>query len=122
MQSIEELKQKIKGGLSAMLGDWGVFVIVFLIALSSFGLGRLSGLEHVRPPVAILQTAVGDKPRAMTIGGLVVASRSGSAYYFPWCAGALKILPQNQLWFTSEEKALRAGYVPAKNCKGLNSN
>lgn len=119
MASIQELWLKIKNWTDSAIGDWGLIAVVFLIGIASFGLGRLSVLEAVRPPVSITNAPTIAEPRGMSIGGLVVASRTGSAYYFPWCASAAKIVPQNQVWFASEEKARQAGYAPAKNCKGL---
>lgn len=119
MESIREWGQKIKIFLEGGASDWTFPIIVFLVALGSFGLGRLSAIEEVRPPIFITQAAVEAKPRGMYLGGEIVASRSGSAYYFPWCAGASKIALQNQVWFGSEAAAQKAGYAPAKNCKGL---
>jgi len=55
----------------------------------------------------------------MAVGGLVVASRTGSVYHFPWCAGASQIKAENQIWYSSEEAAKEAGYAPSRNCKGL---
>jgi len=119
MESIQEAWLKIKNLTEDLVEGWGTILIVLLVALGSFGLGRLSVLESVKAPVSITQAPTEANPRGMNIGGLVVASRSGSAYYFPWCTAADKILLQNRIWFTSEEKARQAGYAPAKNCKGL---
>ena len=119
MQSIQEGWLKIKNWTADAIGEWSLIVIVLLIGFGSFGLGRLSMLERVRPPVSILQAPTVAEPKGMSIGGLIVASRTGNAYYFPWCTGVSKILLQNQIWFASEEKARNAGYLPAKNCKGL---
>lgn len=119
MASIAELKPKIKSAAENALGEWGLVAIVFLVALSSFGLGRLSALEDAKPPVSIRTAPELQAPRGMYIGGLYVASRGGSAYYYPWCSGASKILVANRVWFPSEEAARKAGYAPAKNCKGL---
>ncbi len=119
MQRIQETWLKIKSVAEHTLGEWGLMAVVFLVALSSFGLGRLSALEDARPPVSI-ETAPGlQAPRGMYIGGLIVAARGGSTYYYPWCTGAAKILPGNRVWFESEEAARAAGYAPAKNCRGL---
>src|SRR3989338_3258909 len=114
-----DFTNKIKNWADIAIGEWGLLLIVLLVALGSFGLGRLSVLETVRPPVSIINAATIAEPRGMNIGGLIVASRTGSAYYFPWCASASKIAPQNQVWFASEKKARQAGYSPAKNCRGL---
>lgn len=119
MGSIQEWRGKIKSFADHAIGEWGLLLIVFLIAISSFGLGRLSVMVDARPPVAIAQAPELAEPRGMDIGGLYVASRSGSAYYYPWCSGASRILPQNRVWFATTEAAAKAGYAPAKNCKGL---
>ncbi len=121
MGSIEESGQKIKAFFDRGLADWGLIVIVILVGLASFGLGRLSASERSQGLVTITEAAEASERRAMSPGGLIVAARSGSAYYFPWCAGAVKILPQNQRWFATEAAARAAGYVAAKNCKGLGS-
>ncbi len=51
--------------------------------------------------------------------GMLVASKNGTKYHFPWCAGASQIAEKNKIWFDSYEKAKKAGYTPAVNCKGL---
>lgn len=51
--------------------------------------------------------------------GLLVASKSGKKYHFPWCAGALQIADKNKIWFSSYEEAIKAGYTPASNCPNL---
>ena len=122
MRNIQDIGLKIKGLGADMVHEWGLVVIVFLVAIASFGLGRLSALEEARPPVSIAQAPSAANQQAIAPGGLLVAARSGSVYYYPWCTGASKILLQNQRWFQSEDAARKAGYAPAKNCKGLNSN
>ena len=119
MGRIQDIGLKIKGLGADLVHEWGLVLIVFLVALASFGLGRLSALEDARPPISITQAPTAANQQAIAPGGLLVAARSGSVYYYPWCTGASKILPQNQRWFQSEEAARKAGYAPAKNCKGL---
>ena len=121
MESIREWGHKIKAFLDAALGDWGLLGLVFLVASAAFALGRLSALEDVRPPVSITQAPAETLAQPIAMGGLIVASKGGSAYYYPWCNGATKIAPANQMWFASEAAAQKAGYAPAKNCKGLGS-
>src|SRR3989338_874188 len=122
MRNIQEYGQKIKGFLDAGIGDWGLVAIIFLTALGSFGLGRLSALVEPRPPVSLTTSAQKSVPVALAMGGHVVAAWSGSVYYYPWCSGAGNIARQNQRWFTDEKSARAAGYQPAKNCKGLSSD
>ncbi len=105
-----------------LLHEWGLYVAVLLLGLASFGLGRLSALESLKQPVSVAQTASVGAVRPLNIGGMFVASRTGTVYYFPWCGSVENIEPMNQIWFKNEEAAKSAGYRPAKNCKGLSSN
>ena len=117
--NIPEFRLKIKNLAEDWVGEWGLVAIVLLLSLASFGLGRLSAQEGAKPVVAVREAPPAALVREMAVGGLVVASRRGSAYHYPWCAGASSIAEGNKVWFKSEEAARRAGYAPAKNCKGL---
>lgn len=118
-QRIQEYWLQIKALLDQGLAEWGIFLIVVLVGLISFGLGRLSSLQEALPPISIQKSVQMAAVAPVAPGGLVVAARGGSSYYFPWCGGADKISAQNRVWFKSEEAARAAGYVPAKNCRGL---
>ena len=117
---IQEYRQKIKNVLQDAMGDFGIPVLVVLVGIASFGLGRLSALEDARPAISISQaaSAAGAIP-PISPGGMFVAAKTGTVYYYPWCAGATKIAPANQQWFATEVAAQKAGYKAAKNCKGL---
>jgi hypothetical protein len=117
--NIAESWQGIKARLDLGLSEWGLVALVCLVGVASFGLGRLSALEDVRPPVSLEQAPTTASPQALSVGGLIVASKTGSVYYFPWCSGALKMTEQNKRWFADEASALAAGYTPSKSCKGL---
>lgn len=142
--SIKHLGEKIKGLPSLFLNiKTEVFVtaLIILVGLAGFGLGRLSGLEKNRGEIQILRaenTVVNVSPSASlskavtvppmsaaaimateTAQGLLVASKSGAKYHFPWCAGASQIADKNKIWFASYEQAQKAGYTRASNCKGL---
>ena len=119
MPNIPDIWTHCKAGLETAVGDWGLVAVVFLVAFASFGLGRLSGTEASKSAISVGQAPMEAKPMGMAIGGLVEASRTGTVYYFPWCGGAANIKPENQLWFKTEDAAKAAGYVAAKNCKGL---
>ena len=56
---------------------------------------------------------------ATSAGGTVIGSKTGKKYYFPWCATAKRIKPENQVTFASADAAKAAGYTPGGNCKGL---
>lgn len=50
-------------------------------------------------------------------GGRVVASKNGTKYHHPWCAGASQIKEENKIWYESELEAQQAGLTKAKNCQ-----
>ena len=118
-ERITQVSGEIKGRVDQGLAEWGIFAIVVLVGLIAFGLGRLSALEEVRPPISIQNSPAMAAPIPVAPGGLVVAAKTGNSYYFPWCGGADKIAAGNRVWFKSEAEAKAAGYVAAKNCKGL---
>jgi hypothetical protein len=119
---VQEFWGKVKYGAEIALGEWGLILVVFLVACASFGLGRLSAMEAAKPAVSVGQAPLEGEPRGMAIGGLVVASRNGSVYHFPWCSGANQISAANKVWFASEQAAKDAGYTPSKSCKGLGNS
>ena len=112
--------------------DVYIVAIIILVGLSGFGLGRLSALAEGRLSVYIegkesvqasVEGAVGeifsDQEDSEGEVGLLVASKNGSKYHFPWCSGAQRMKEENKIWFDSAEEARAAGYMPAANCKGL---
>lgn len=52
-------------------------------------------------------------------GGEVIASKSGHSYYLSWCGMVKRIKESNKVTFASRGEAEKAGYAPAKHCKGL---
>jgi micrococcal nuclease len=62
-------------------------------------------------PAPILATAT------TATGGQFVGSLESDKYHYPSCRWAKKILPQNEIWFSSSQEARRAGYVPCGVCK-----
>ncbi len=119
MGSIPELYTKIKNRTEDGLREWGVGIIVMLVGLGSFGLGRLSVVETPQGPVTLLEASSSPETPQIPLGGQLVAARTGTVYYYPWCAGAAKITPEKQVWFPTEAAAQKAGFRAAKNCKGL---
>lgn len=107
-------------------------LLIILVALASFGLGRLSLLEERRTPVTINNNIVpeetginttnttekeniGVKQSAVQATG-IVASKNGTKYYFPWCGGLSRISEQNKVTFSSAKEAEAAGHTIAANC------
>ncbi|PCI28180.1 hypothetical protein COB52_04005 [Candidatus Kaiserbacteria bacterium] len=117
-QSIRERVVQIKGNTPKMGQDVFIVLVLMLVGLGAFGLGRLSMMEEQRPAIRMFeQTMKNVDPISM--GGLVVASRNGSKYHFPWCSGAQRMSEVNKVWFKSIDEAKKAGFTAAGNCKGL---
>ena len=100
-------------------------VLLILVAIASFGLGRQSGLvssdlgvikEERR--VEILQPQAPQAAAITTTAqeGSIVASKSGTKYHLTTCPGASQIKESNKIYFGSREEAEGAGYTPAANC------
>lgn len=108
-------------------------LLIVLVGLASFGLGRLSAFDEARGGLRLdaapellpandgnvkhsQGAVVGQAAQAQ---GQFVASRSGVAYHYPWCSGAKRISDENKIYFESRREAEQAGYRAAKNCPGL---
>lgn len=107
---------------NALSGSVLTFILILLVGVASFGLGRLSAVDSPFSPLYNRIALIEEQSIALALGGKFVASKNGSAYYFPWCSGVERINTSNMIWFDSREKAEKAGYAPAKNCKGLQEN
>jgi hypothetical protein len=125
--------------------DLFIVLLVCLVATASFGLGKLSALEKKKTPIQVLK--VQDELLAGVVGkieptlkaensptvnynfataldpqtskGIVLASKSGKRYYYPWCTGVDRIKEENKVWFATIEDAKKAGLTPASGCAGL---
>ena len=86
------------------------------LAVTSFGLGRLSGIQETRTPVTISRTSRTDSRPSSS---LLVGSEHSDKYHYPWCPGAQRIKASNRITFRSQGDARREGYSAADNCPGL---
>ncbi len=114
--------------------------IVALVALSAFGLGRLSAAPgqaglRVLYPEATAATPLYSTAAVAAVGGVsitpphsaeatrglgnYVASKNGSKYYLVSCSSANRIKAENKVYFGSAQQAAAAGYEPAANCPGI---
>lgn len=108
-----------------------LMALLLLASLGSFGLGVMAGKENGgdtgdRLSIEKVEQAEAQplaepfrKAAAPAGGGQLVASKTGTKYYLPWCGSARRIKEENKIWFASKAEAEAAGYEPAKNCKGL---
>jgi hypothetical protein len=116
--------------LKPILADDGFYLslLVLVVAVASFGLGRASvpiqspgeaTVALVAPPV-MTSVAPGEAadPQAVP-ASTVVASKNGTRYHLESCPGARQISEENMITFASEAEARAAGYTPAANCPAL---
>lgn len=132
--SIQEILARFKGSLRST--ELFLSVLIVIVSLASFGLGRLSmqekldsvsaetiqafSLENNEKDIIINATSsVTPLSTDNASPGGYVASKNGSKYHLPWCAGAKQMKEENKIWFVSKEEAEAAGYTPAANCKGI---
>lgn len=113
-------------------------IVLLLVGVVSFGLGRQSVLSNdfshqtpagiifneapLRENTAALRTTP-TTPAVVssetTNSTSVVGSRSGTKYHRLDCPGAKQIKEENKLFFATTELARAAGYTPAANCPDL---
>ncbi len=106
--------------------DVVIVTIILLTAGTFFGAGVFYAKQSVWGSVIIetlpFATSTADGTSAKNShrkSGEVVASKNGSKYYLPWCAGAKRLSLKTKIRFASESIAKKHGYTPAINCKGI---
>lgn len=104
-------------------------LVVILVALLSFGLGRLSGTgnrESIRieydPALTSLTSQTASVIKSSPISPTsqnegVIASKNGKKYHYLHCPGAKQISEANKIVFSSPAAAEASGYTLATNCK-----
>lgn len=112
----------MRENIKTILQDDGFYLSLLLvtIAITAFGLGRLAeraqSASDSNPEVAAVTFS---DPVTTNESETVVASKNGTKYHLPWCAGASQMNEENKIVFESRAAAEAAGYTPAANCKGL---
>lgn len=131
-RSIQEMYDKFKHIIMDDSFFYGVLIV--LIAVSSFGLGRWSLIQDqqfaaVKPSMVLMQASVTGSGKENTTeeesidptsGEITyVGSKNGTKFHLPWCPGAKQIKEENKVYFATKTDAQKAGYTPASNCKGI---
>lgn len=129
--------------LKSHLGNDAIFmaVLLLLVGIVSFGLGRLSvddtwaektsstkiGLVSgaLMPIVATTSSSSSEVVAVPLLSvpavdnARYVGSKSGTKYHLVTCPGAKQIKLENKIYFTTATEAEAAGYSKAANCPGL---
>ena len=107
-----------------------ISLTIILIALLSFGIGRLSVVGN-REPIRIEydpeisnsqfpisnQASVSSALDKIENSTSVIVSKNGARYHYPYCSGAKQIKEENKIIFATVAAAEAAGYSLAANCK-----
>jgi len=136
---MEKIKHIIINSLESEKGkDILIVIIVILVGLGSFGLGRLSkggqnpGIEieytdETLPKIenqeasvissitssSLLQNTEIENPTGKTF----FASNRGTKYYSVGCSAGKTIKQENRIYFGTREEAERAGYELSSSCQ-----
>ena len=139
MSSIKDFIEKIKAYMGQIKdkmyskekglkisSDLYIVLIILLVSLASYGLGILSSYEKHKTPISITKTkdnlyaSVLESTKDTKTGELnIVASKSGTKYYYTWCSGVSRIKEENKIYFKTTEEARARGLTPASGCVGL---
>ena len=135
MTIITEFYHKIKLFVQDHIEEVGVSIIIVLVGISSFLLGKYSvinstvsgdgitfkngALATTTPKTSGEEVPISKVGETDGTTGQVVASKNGTRYYLPWCSAAERILAKNKVFFASAFEAEKAGFTKAANCKGL---
>ncbi len=138
MESIKENREK--SNRAGNRGPLKLAILVILVGIASFGLGRLSAIMDAKPPITVhipesivpastvlSPIVASSSPVVPTIKPVsseskaktYVAAKAGKAYYLPSCSGVGRIKEENKVYFATKASAESAGYSPALNCPGL---
>jgi hypothetical protein len=66
--------------------------------------------------ISSLQSSLGEAGKGLMSAGGLVGSTSSNRYHRPDCRYAIKIKPENRVYFANADEAERQGYLPCKTC------
>ncbi|MDD5068277.1 MAG: hypothetical protein PHS53_01255 [Candidatus Pacebacteria bacterium] len=121
--SINDIPLKIKTLDSSTKERIFVVILIILVGSASFGLGRLSISEGEKTPIRI-ENFTSSTSEVVAAGqgselsaSMVLASKTGTAYYYPTCSGANRIAEKNKITFPSAKEAEAFGLHIGPGCK-----
>lgn len=143
MSTPEEFKNEpVRLNWGGRAGEWlkknQADIVLFFgfvfVAVISFGIGYLSAPGNQKSPLVIeepesFQASIGEaiqdeegsmqkqqnQAQSGSEKGIIVASKNGTKYHWPWCSFAKNIKESNQVWFNSEKEAREAGFDKCGN-------
>ena len=130
MEKIKHFYESEKGK------DLMIIIIVVLVGISSFFLGRLSsnssnnglkieytgqgatntGINGSNMPKIELNQGITERVQKNT-SGKYFASKNGHKYYSAGCSAGKSIKQENRIYFSSSTEAEKAGFVMSSSCQ-----
>lgn len=124
--SIQDIWNKIKGVHQDSPNILPISVIIALVGIGSFFLGRISNNNTTKyENVKIITNMDTSKARSsintqnvtnLAVNGNYVASKNGKLYYTVGCSGASRLSEKNKIYFNTEQEAIDEGYILAAAC------
>ena len=136
---MQKIKPKITNWIESEKGkDILTIIIVILVGISSFYLGRLSNqnategvkIEYTGQEASVLGSISSLKTNNSQISlnpsiaektnnngqGSYFASSRGKKYYSTGCSAGKSIKQENRIYFQTSTEAEKAGYTPSSSC------
>ncbi|MFA6585714.1 MAG: Ada metal-binding domain-containing protein [Candidatus Paceibacterota bacterium] len=127
---MEKIKLTIMNFIESDKGkDIMVVIIIILVGLGSFGLGRLSkdssnegikidyGNQEANAISSLNQNTNTSQNTQKSISGNFFASSKGSKYYSTSCNAGKTIKQENRVYFDTSEEAESAGFELSSSCR-----
>lgn len=100
-----------------MKKEYLIIIIIILVGLASFGLGRMSALEKTGEEDSVEFIIPELSKIDMNFSGLsYVASINGTKYYPRGCKVVNRIKSENRIYFRSGSDAQKSGYGYTSSC------
>lgn len=122
---------RIKDFVEEYADEFFLVTVLLLVAVVSFGAGRLSVSSPSSGELLIKSTPIEtdqlvqivEQPPAAEEGSSeptqIVGNKKSKIYHRTDCSGAQRLAEENKIYFASIVAAKDAGYRPAGNCPGL---
>jgi len=114
MTIIENFREKIK--YLSMNRLFAIIMLTIVVAVGSFAIGYIVASKKREPLSISFNEAVSRMSKASQLSSVVMASKLGKYYYFPWCREYQVLSAKNLVTFNTWQEAEQAGYVIGKDC------
>ncbi len=124
---IRYFRQKINTlGVYLERRDIAIIIVLISLAVTSFSIGYYAGNHKNVPTITmrdnscippVTEASIKEGERLAQGNNTIVASKSGTRYYYVWCSGVSRISAKNKVYFNNEEEAEKKGYTKASGCE-----